>query len=568
MKLTPAKFNILAHAFVSIVEEMGTTLSRSAFSFPVREGKDASTCLLDAQGQVVSQAPRIPIHMNSFGPAFQYFKSSGKAENMQEDEILITNDPFRGGQHSNDIIVFTPVFYKNRHVGFTASLAHHLDIGAGTPEPFAGAIDVIGEGLRFSLLRLRITDALEGGLLGRFVEPNVRTPREFIGDLNAQFAANRTGGKRLAALMDKHGEETVSIAMTEVIDYTERRMRQKIAALPHGVYEAEDFIDGDVFNDQPIRVHCRLHIAHDGLTIDLSQSDRQAKGSINCPFASTKSAVYTYLISHVLKEPLFANEGAYRPIKITAPVGSIFNPRSPAPVNARMIPAYRLYAVMNRCFSQALPDQVKAASFDATTQLGFAYLDGEHYHVFLEVPWGGDGAWAESDGADAISGPLSNATNIPVEALETFHPFLRVIRYELVPDSCGAGKFQGGLGLRRVFEMLEDDVLFSAYSDRFRFKPYGLSGGEHSVCGTFTVLRGKESISLPARCNVSLRKGDRLIIQLGGGGGYGRASDRVRERIEKDLREGRITPAFAKEKYGFVPEEMNQPEPMVAAIVG
>ncbi len=564
MKLDPAKFNILAHAFVSIVEEMGTTLSRSAFSFPVREGKDASTCLLDADGQVVAQAPRIPIHMNSFGPAFQHFKSSDGHKDIGQDEVLITNDPFRGGQHSNDIIVFTPVFYRARHIGFTASLAHHLDIGAGTPEPFAGAIDVIGEGLRFSLLRVRISDLSEGGLLRKFIEPNVRTPREFIGDLEAQFAANRTGAKRLAALMDKYGDETVSLAMTEVIEYTERRMRQKIATLPAGVYEAEDFIDCDVFNDKPIRIHCGLEITSDGLTVDLSQSDQQAKGSINCPFASTKSAIYTYLISHVLKEPLFANEGAYRAVTIKAPLGSIFNPRAPAPVNARMIGAYRLYAVMNRCFSQMLPDQAKAASFDVTTQLGFAHLDGEKYHVFLEVPWGGDGALGNADGADAISGPLSNATNIPVEALETFHPFLRIVRYELIPDSCGAGKFQGGLGLRRVFEILTDDVLFSAYSDRFRFKPYGLAGGEASICGSFTLLRGDESISLPARCNVSLRKGDRLIIALGGGGGFGPASERSHAQIEQDLGEGRISRAFAKDKYGFAAAEPLQKLPAFA----
>jgi N-methylhydantoinase B len=551
MKLDPATFNILAHAFVSIVEEMGTSLSRSAFSFPVREGKDASTCLLDANGQVVAQAPRVPIHMNSFGPAFEFFKMLKKVNNMKDGEVLITNDPFLGGQHTNDLIVFVPIFYKRCLVGYAASLAHHLDIGAGTPEPFAGAIDVYGEGLRLSLLRVKPSDFSHGGILEQIIKSNVRTPRAYIGDLNAQLAAARTGAKRLVALMDKHGVEIIETAMSEVIDYTERRMRQKLQALRDGIYEAEDFIDHDVFDDRPLRIHCRVVISKGELTIDLSQSAPQVKGSINCPLSATKSAIYTYLIAHVLKEPLFANEGTYRIVKIVAPEGTIYNPRSPAPVNARMIAAYRLYAVMNRCFAQFVPEQVKAASYDATTQLGLALLQGDQYHVYLEVPWGGDGAWLGADGEHAVSGPLSNATNIPVEALETFHPFLRVIRYELIPDSCGAGQYQGGLGIRRVFEFLEEDVLFSAYSDRFRFKPYGLLGGEPSCNGKFTVLRGNEKISLPARCNFSLKKGDRVVVELGGGGGYGPPAKRSREAIAKDLREGLITLEFARTNYGF-----------------
>ena len=206
---------------------------------------------------------------------------------------------------------------------------------------------------------------------------------------------------------------------------------------------------------------------------------------------------------------------------------------------------------MNRCFAQALPDLVRAASFDATTQLGLALLERENYHVYLEVPWGGEGGWRGADGEDAISGPLSNATNIPVEALETFHPFVRIGRYELVPDSCGEGQYQGGLGLRRVFDAIEDGVLFSAYSDRFRFHPYGLFGGGEARRGSYTILRGEETISLPARCNESLKKGDRVIVELGGGGGYGRPEERPRERIERDLREERITPEYAFEKYGF-----------------
>jgi N-methylhydantoinase B len=553
MKLNPATFNILAHAFVSIVEEMGTSLSRSAFSFPVREGKDASTCLLDDSGQVVAQAPRVPIHMNSFGPAFEYFKKLNKVDNIQEGEVLITNDPFLGGQHTNDLIVFVPIFYKDRLVGYAASLAHHLDIGAGTPEPFAGAIDVYGEGLRLSLLRLRPQDFSGGGILEQVIQANVRTPREYIGDLNAQFAAARTGVKRLVSLMDKHGVELVRAAMNEVIDYTQRRMKHKLRALCDGIHEAEDFIDSDVFDDHPIRIHCRIEISKGDLIVDLSQSAPQVKGSINCPLSSTKSAIYSYLIAHVLKEPLFANEGTYRIVKIIAPEGSIYNPRPPAPVNARMIAAYRLYAVMNRCFAQFLPEQVKAASYDSTTQLGLALLKGDQYHVYLEVPWGGDGAWLGADGEDAISGPLSNATNIPVEALETFHTFLRVTRYELIPDSCGAGQFQGGLGLRRVFEFLEDDVLFSAYSDRFRFKPYGFFGGESPCNGKFTVLRGDEAISLTARCNFSLKKGDLVTVELGGGGGYGPPAKRSVKAIKRDLLEGRITLDFARERYAYEP---------------
>lgn len=551
MKLDPAMFNILPHAFVSIAEEMATIISRSAFSFPVREGKDASTCLMDNQGQVIGQAPRIPIHMNSFRPAFEYFSKMGKLKGLKEGEALITNDPFLGGQHANDIIIFMPVFYGDQHVGFTAALAHHLDIGAGTPEPFAGAIDVYGEGIRLSLLRVNVNESFNGGLLEQIISSNVRTPRECIGDLKAQIAANLTGAKRLVTLIEKYGLDLVLSAMEEVIGYTERRMRKSIQSLPDGVYEAEDFIDHDVFDDRPIRVHCKVEISQDSLTFDLSKSDPQAKGSVNCPFASTKSVIYTFLISHVLKESLFANEGAYRPVKIIVPEGSLYNPRPPAPVNARMIACYRLYAAINRCFAQIMPEEIKAASYDATTQLGFAILEGERYRVYLEVPWGGDGAFTGTDGMDAISGPLSNPTNIPVEMLETFHPFLRIYRYELLPDSCGAGQFQGGLGIRRVFDILKEGVLFSAYSDRFRFEPYGFFGGGPSKNGSFTILRDSETISLPARCNVSLRKGDQLIIELGGGGGYGPPEKRSIEKIEQDLRERRITLCFAKDKYGY-----------------
>ena len=542
MKIDPVSLNILGHALIAIAAEMGENLVRSAYSTIIREARDSSTALMDHEGRLVSQAQYIPIHMNSFPTLFRSLEKKYSLGEIRPGDAFLSNDPFQGGQHQNDIILVTPIFYGDKRVGFSGSIGHHADIGGAAAGPYAGATDNYQEGFRIPLVKFNVHRDWKRrhGLIREFLGNNVRIPDMVLGDIDAQLAANRSGEIRLKALIDKYGFDLVLIAMQEFMNYSERLMRDAIGKVPDGEYEGEDSVDSDVFSDAPLTARVIVKIHGSEMTVDLSKSDAQARGMMNCTLAGTIAAVYG-LVKNVLGREIPPNDGCFRPIQVIVPEGTFLNPKFPAPVRARASAYYRVYDALMLAFSKVLPHSVVTGGHDTVNGVAFAQLGKDRYRVSIEVIGGGNGAGPSYDGADVVDGPLSNCGNIPVEAFEHDYPFIRNLHYELLPDSGGPGRRRGGLGLRRVFEILDENVTFSGYSDRFKFRPWGLFGGKPGGPSAFYVIRDGEKIPLPSKSNFNLRKGDRFVIEVAGGGGYGPPREREREMVIQDLVEGKVS---------------------------
>ena len=370
---------------------------------------------------------------------------------------------------------------------------------------------------------------------------NIRMPDHTIGDFEAQFAANAIGAERVRELCRKYGVATVKAAMSGLLDYTERRMRAALAAVPDGVYVGEDFIDDDGQGSAPLRIRATVTVAGSDVEIDFSGSCDQVRSNMNCPFASTVGATLSVIKSALTDADLPFNAGGARPITISAPLGSILNPRYPAPVRARPLPTYRVFNAVMKALAGAVPERVIACGYDSTYACCLSRLGPGGYNIYLEIFGGGYGAGPRNDGCDGVDSPLSNCGNIPIEAQDMNYDFFRVREYALLPDSGGAGRHRGGLGFQRVYEILADDVVFAAYGDRMKLAPTGLFGGAPGAKARAFVERDGERIELPAKVSTTLRKGDRLVVQTGGGAGYGTPAERAPALRERDLAEGYVS---------------------------
>jgi N-methylhydantoinase B len=424
-------------------------------------------------------------------------------------------------------------------------VAHHLDLGGGAPGLNPDARDVYQEGIIFPPSKYNMSHDWNGGPLERLVRANIRVPDQTIGDFNAQFAANSIGGERVKELCGRFGAGTVAQAMAELLDYSERRMRAAIAELPDGIYSGEDFMDDDGLSDEPLRVQATVEIRGDTVIVDYEGTCDQVKSNVNCPFASTVAAGLSCVKAVLTSPDIPFNEGSKRPIIVKAPLGSLLNPRRPAPVRARMLSAYRAYNAAMKALSHAAPEKVIAAGFDSTEVLVLSKLRDSGYSIYLEIFGGGYGANFLGDGCDAVDSPLSNCGNVPIEAMDMEYDFFRVEEYGLRSGSGGDGRHRGGLGMVRRYRILEDEVTFATYSDRFRIPPEGLFGGKEGACAATHVERDGEIIDLPSKTSFALRKGDLLVAHTGGGAGYGNPAERSQNDRARDLREGFVAPGEA-----------------------
>jgi N-methylhydantoinase B len=528
---------VIGQALLATARQMGAKLYRSAYSTIVREAKDASTGVLDAAGQAVAQSDElIPVLVGSLSLTFAGCAARHPIAELKEDDFYISNHPYHGGQHLQDIFIFMPIFWERELIGFSASVAHHLDIGGGAPGLNVSATDVYQEGLILPPSKYNLNRDWNGGPFEQLVAANIRVPDQTIGDLNAQFAACRVGIARVHELCQRYGATTVKAAMAGMIDYCERRVRSAIAALPDGEYVGEDAVDDDGIGETPLRVRATVRVKGDSLEVDYSGTADQVATALNAPFASTISSTLGCLKGVLTGPDVPFNEGARRAVKITAPLGSLLNPRFPAPVRARMEAIYRAYDAVVRALGQAVPDRVIAPGFDSTVATCLSFLDQGRYRVYLEIHNGGYGASSQGDGCDAVAGPLSNCTNVPVESLDMDFDFFRIEHYALRPGTGGAGTHRGGNGSERSYRILSDGVRFSIYADRFRIAAGGLAGGDPGTTGSCTVFRGNEVIPLKSKDNFALRKGDLLVLQTGGGGGWGDPKTRDPKGAARDLR--------------------------------
>ncbi len=542
MSMNPIDYAVISQALVAGAREMGVKLIRSAYSTILREARDGSAGLMDRHGNTVAQAELIPMQLGPIGETLRACLKRYPVETLQDGDFLINNDPFEGGQHIPDVFIFTPIFVDGQVVGFGASVAHHLDLGGGAPGLNIHASDVYQEGLRIPPSKYNFDRDWSGGAFERLVTANVRVPDLTIGDFNAQFAANHIGAARVKQLCARYGAAAVMDVMREMQDYSERRVRAAIAQAPKGVYYGEDAVDDDGLSDTPLVIKTKVTIADDGVEVDFEGTCAQVKRNLNCPYSSTLSAVLSCVKSVLTSPDIPYNEGMARPIKVKVPYGSLMNPRPPAPVRARMVPAFRAFNAVMKALAQAMPERVIACGFDTTTALCLSRLGESGYSVYLEIFGGGYGGSKSADGCDAVDGPLSNCSNAPVESLDLDYDWFRVAGYTLEPDSFGMGAQRGGAGLRRRYEILRDDVQLAIYSDRFRLAPEGLFGGEPAKTGGCVVVRTDGSTqSLRSKAAVDLHKGDVVEMSVGGGAGYGHPSDRSDALIDRDLQDGILT---------------------------
>ena len=550
--MDPVRFNLIVRALESIPSEMSINMLKAAYSSIVREAKDLSTALFDPEGNAVVQAEQIPILVAALSSALGYVIEKHPLDSWEADDCIITNDPYHGGQHLNDIALFAPIFKGKKRVGIAGSIAHHLDLGGIEPGIIGSATEIFHDGLLFPRIKFKLLDGKLDPIIEQILKSNVRVPRETYGDLQAQIVANRTAESRLLAIMKKFGILDVFDVMKGLQDYSEKLTRKEIDSFPNGEWSGEAKIDDDSQGNGPFTVRVNVKIKDSDLFVDYRNSDEKAKGTINCPYASTLAATYT-AIRQVVNTRVYvpANDGSTRPIIVDAPLGSIVNPTPPASVHARFITAYRCYEAVMDALSKAVPNRTTAVGFNSTFCLALSQITEDGYKIMSETTAGGWGAGPKNDGADALPLPLSNCSNVPAEWIENQFPYLRVTRYEMINDSCGHGRQRGGLGELKEYEILMDGINYSGMCDRFIHPAKGILGGTDSAKGELKIIRKGKEINLPSKTSFALKKGDLVRIITGGGGGYGSPNKRKIELLKRDIKQGIISKKIARKIYNF-----------------
>jgi N-methylhydantoinase B len=545
-RLDPVDYAIISQSLVAAAREMGAKLIRSAYSTVLREARDGSAALLDAQGNTIAQAELIPMQLGTIGHVFQPCQALYPNDTLKPGDFFVINDPYSGGQHLQDVFFFHPIFFEGEVIGFSASVAHHLDVSGGDPGLNIAAPDVYAEGLIIPPLKFNMERDWHGGPFQRLLRANVRVPHQTMGDFDAQIAANAIGGKRVIELAERYGARKLQDVMAALLDYSEARMRAALRDVPDGVYVGEDAVDDDGISQDHLPVKATVTIKGDSAEIDFTGTALQVRRNLNAPFAATVSAALSCLKATLTSPDIPFNAGSFRPIRVTAPKGTMLNPNHPAPVRARMEVCSRAWNAIMKALAQAVPDKVIACGFDTTTSFVLSHLGDAGWSVYLEIYGGGFGAGLDTDGCDGVDNPLSNCSNTPVEALDQDFPFFRVAGYALRTDSCGRGKWRGGLGFTRSFEVLKDNVRIALYSDRFRRPADGLFGGGGGATGFCEIRRGSEVIQLGSKSATDLKRGDVVTLGLGGGGGYGDPSERPPARITEDVEDGVISADTAR----------------------
>ncbi|HIE51133.1 MAG TPA: hydantoinase B/oxoprolinase family protein, partial [Armatimonadetes bacterium] len=532
----PMRLAVIANALLAVAETMGQALIRSAFSPNIKERRDCSTAVFDAQGRLIAQAEHIPLHLGSLLGVVKAVLQTHPAGELAPGEAFVANDPYLGGgTHLPDVTVVSPFFFQGQLWGFVANCAHHADIGARVPGGIAGdALSIDDEGLRLAPTKLASADGLCPEVVELFMS-RCRMPEQRRLDLIGQLSANRVGLARLEELFQRYGAEQMSRAMDDLLATTERRMRRAIAEVPDGLYEAEDRMEG-VAGEGLIPLRVSVKVSGDRLTLDFTGTGPPSKGAINVPRNALLATVY-YAVKVCLDPEVPSNAGLHRAIEVVGPEDSLVNARPPAAVGARTDTCQHVAGRIVEAFAKALPGRLPAPSNDTSTAVVFAGVDprtGQEY-VYVEAIAGGAGGGPEEDGLDGVQVHVTNTSNLPVESLEHAYPLL-VERYEFVPDSGGPGQFRGGMGLRRDIRVIDHEATFSAHGGRHLRPARGAVGGLPGRCGAYIVdpsPAGEEAEwRLPAKTSgVRLAPGTLLRVQTPGGGGYGSPAKRERRRL-------------------------------------
>ena len=550
-ELDPITLEVLRNKLDGIANEMQSTLLRSSFSTVVKEGLDASASLFTMGGETLAQAIAIPIHLATLIPIIETMLQTFPSNEMCEGDIYIMNDPYLGGTHLPDIAVVWPVFFNGNPIALSAAMTHHQDVGGMSPGSVPpNATEIYQEGIRIPPLKLRDAGVLNDTLI-QMLKLNVRVEEMFMGDLNAQIAACSIGSRRLIDQAEQHGVAALQTMFAALLNRSERLTRRALARIPNGSYNYVDFLDNDGIElDKPVRIEVTVTVDGENLHCDFSGTGAQTRGPFNAVRSGSQAAAY-FAVRALTDPNIPTNGGCFRPVTLHLPEGSLVNPVEPAPVNSRTSTLKRIASCIVGALKEALPDAVPADGSSQLTVLMFGgtRANGERF-VVGEFDAGGSGAGPYRDGVDVIETDASNCMNLPIEALELEAP-IRVHRMALRPDSGGAGRLRGGLGCIREFEFLADDITLTHRGERHVSAARGSFGGHAGALSISTIMRndGREE-TVASKLLTTVNKGDRLVLQTAGGGGYGVPTDRDQHALSNDVADGKISPAAARADYG------------------
>src|SRR5215470_764115 len=552
-KLGAIDIEIIKASLSGIVQEMQNSLFRTGFSTIVRESQDASCAIMDTKGDVIAQHVVLPLHMGAFpaccGAVLEAYKGD-----IEDGDAYLINHPYQGGSpHAPDMAVITPIFVERELVGFCGSIAHKSDIGGPVPGSCSGqARETFNEGLHLPAVRYQ-RGFKPIGDIDRIIGANSRTPELVLGDIRGQLGADRLGERRLNELAAKYGKAKVLACFDRLFELSETKLRQTFTEWKDGHFEAERFVDDDgVELEKPVRIHVVVEKTGDQIHFDFSGSADQTKGPANVRPPLVQAACAYCLIS-LIDPQTFVSQGLLRAFTITAREGSVLNPRFPAPVNTYNPTVHALVDAVYDALSNIVPDKVRAdGSGSRSIILGGRNTHTGKGYVQYEIIAGGAGARASKDGASGITVNQSNAMIAPVEIIESEFP-TRLIRFELIEDSGGAGRFRGGLGIRREYLNLED-ARFSIRSMKHVIPPNGCAGGKTGRPGDIWINPDrKDAKRLPTLyADYPLKAGDIFRLDTPGGGGHGDPLMREVERVLIDVRDGNVSPEAAERDYGVV----------------
>jgi len=543
----PITFEVIRNALVAATDEMALALKRSAYSTNIKTRSDFSCAFFDAELRSVAQGFAQPVHLGSMVEQVPHAVRAYGAENLAAGDVLVTNDPHPSGVHLNDVSLISPVHSGGELLGYVANLAHHVDVGGGAPASIGAFQEVFQEGVIIPPIKLVGVGAIVLDVF-RLILAQIRSKHETAGDFRAQIAANATGARRISALADRHGRETILATMAELLDYTERRTRGELAALPAGVYEAEGSVDTDGYTDEPVHLQARVEIAADGVRFDLTGSDPQRRAPVNSTYAMSFSAC-AYALKCLVDPDLPVNDGFYRLISVDAPKGSVVNCSWPAAVVGGWETHARLVEVLVRALLPAFPERLPAGTKGMMCQAGFGSLDvaAGKYTCFYDTFAGGYGGRFASDGPDAVQSHSQNTENAPIEETELNYP-VHVNRLALVEDSEGAGRFRGGLGLRKDY-LFDLETTFTVLADRDKVGPWGAFGGDSGRIAEYVHVHQGVETRLSSKSTLDLVPGDVISVRTCGGGGYGPPEEREPERVLRDVLEGKVSAERARTIY-------------------
>ncbi|WP_066062251.1 hydantoinase B/oxoprolinase family protein [Neobacillus soli] len=552
LEIDAITLEVVYSSLLAAAKEMSSVLGRSAYSPIIREMIDYSCGLFDSKGNLIAQAENIPAHLGSMGTALRDLFNDFPSDRFQPGDAFLVNDPYRGGQHTPDLHVFTPAFYEGQLIGICGTIAHHADMGGKNPgtEGFDNR-SIFEEGLRIPPVKLasggQINEAVTTIIAG-----NVREPKATMGDLRAQIAACRYGEGRLKEFAGRYGKDILTEVMKRSMDYSEKRMRIELSKMKDAESTASGWLDDDGVGDDPVEIRVKVVKRGQEIVVDFTGSSPQMTGGMNVPPAAATSAVL-YAIKCVVDPSTPQNQGCFRPINVILPEGSLVNPHFPAAVSLRHLAVQRIADTILRALSDLYPERTAAGTF-----VGFSSLAIDSWHPVHAYPrviqddlGGGMGAHPNGDGIDAVDTHCGNVAILPAEVCELSYQ-VRVLLTELIPDSGGPGKWRGGLGIRREYEILQQPHQGLVYTEQSKsaFSPWGLEGGGKGTPAKIRLVRKDGQEVEMGKGYFQALPGDRIIIETSGGGGYGDPKHRDLERVLQDVREEKVGREAAERIYG------------------